>query len=284
MRTLISATSLCMMLASAAASASAGQSASASASATANASASESASASASTSAADPGQVVITGMKNPDMRSYRGAVAGLDAFDEYHRFAPLAPDVQFRLVRRTKSAAPAEPLALRIVGDGEADAIPLAIDADGMFTVPRIQAAYDSKADLVLNQKKGKFRALPEVRTPGLPDNVRRLGDLRLECRVQIAVAKYDAPFWVIALVNTILLTGDWCGHEKLDWLVTTTVALTGATLVHGDRRLALKVRDRQFTVPLIGDKSWPDDALVELSVAEPEGAKKSDAMTRDGG
>ncbi|MDB5916975.1 MAG: hypothetical protein JWR40_1209 [Massilia sp.] len=48
--------------------------------------------------AAEPGQVVITGMNNPDMRSCRAVVAGLDAFDEYRHFAPLAPQVRFHLV------------------------------------------------------------------------------------------------------------------------------------------------------------------------------------------
>ena len=224
------------------------------------------------TPAAEPGQVVITGMKNPDMRSYRATVAGLDAFEDNHHYAPLAPEVRFRMVGRKKSAAPTEPLALRIVGDGEGDSIPLAIDADGWFTVLRIQAAYDSNADLVLNQKKGKFRALPEVRTPGLPDNVRRLGDLRLECRVRIAIGKYEAPFWLVALVNGIMLTGDWCGHEKIGWTITTAIPLAGATLVDGDRKVELKLEGRDYQVP-IGDKSWPDDTRIELRFAEPPAA-----------
>jgi hypothetical protein len=218
----------------------------------------------------DKGQVVITGMKNPDMRSYRATVAGLDAFDKNHHMAPLAPEVRFRMRSRKQSGAPAEPLALRIVGDGDSASIPLAIDADGYFTVPRIEWAYDSNADLVLNQKKGKFRALPEVRTPGLPDNVRRLGDLRLECRVKIAIGKYEAPFWVVALVNSIMLTGDWCGHAKIGWTIATAAKLAGATLVDGDRKLELKP-EGHFEVP-IGDKTWPDETRIELRFAELEG------------
>lgn len=232
----------------------------------------DSATAGAAAAPDEPGQVVITGMKNPDMRSYRATVAGLDAFVENHRYAPLAPEVRFRMLGRKKSAAPAEPLALRIVGDGEGDSIPVPIDADGWFTVPRIQAAYDSNADLVLNQKKGKFRAWPEVRTPGLPDNVRRLGDLRLECRVKLAIGKYEAPFWVVALVNGIMLTSDWCGHEKIGWTIKTPGPLAGATLVDGDRKVELKREGSDYHVP-IGDKSWPDDARIELRFVEPEGA-----------
>jgi hypothetical protein len=217
---------------------------------------------------AEPGQVVITGMKNPDMRSYRAVIAGLDAFDGNRHFAPLAPEVRFRLQAKKGSAAPAEALALRLVGDGDSESVALPIDADGRFLVPRIQAAYDSKADLVLNQKKGKFRARAEVRTPGFSEDVRRLGDMRLECRVRVGIGKYEAPFWMIAALNGIMLGSDWCGHEKLTWTIVTDAPLAGVTLVNGDRKLELKPEHRDYVVP-IGDKSWPDDTRIELRFAE---------------
>jgi hypothetical protein len=241
MRRLISATSLCLVLCNATAGAE---------------------------PAAEPGQVVITGIRNPDMRSYRAVSAGLDAFDDNHHFAPLAPEVRFRLQAKKGSAAPAEALALRIVGDGDSDSIALPIDADGGFVVPRIQAAYDSKADFVLNQKKGQFRAQAEVRTPGWTEDVRRLGDMRLECRVKVAIGKYEAPFWIIAVANGIMLGRDWCGHEKITWTIVTAVPLAGATLVNGDRKLELELEGREYLVP-IGDKSWPDDTRIELRFAE---------------
>lgn len=218
--------------------------------------------------AAEPGQVVITGIKNPDMRSYRAVIAGLDAFEENHRFAPLAPEVRFRLQAKKGSAAQTEVMALRIVGDGDSESIALPIDADGFFLVPRIQAAYDSKADLVLNQKKGKFRAEAEVRTPGLPEDVRRLGDMRLECRVRIAIGKYEAPFWIIAFANGVFLTSDWCGHDKIGWPITTAAPLAGVTLVNGDRMFELKREGGEYLAP-IGDRSWPDDTRIELRFAE---------------
>lgn len=134
--------------------------------------------------------------------------------------------------------------------------------------MPRVQAAYDSKADLVLNQKKGKFRARAEVRSVGLPDDVRRLGDMRLECRVMIAIGKYEAPCWLIALANGIFLTSDWCGHEKISWPITATAPLAGAALVHGDRKVELKLDGNHYPVP-IGDKGWPDDTRIEPRFAE---------------
>lgn len=216
---------------------------------------------------AEPDQVIVNGVRNPELRTYRAVSAGLDAFDEYHRLAPLVPQARFRMRPRKKdSAAPAEPLALRIVGDGDAIAVP--IDADGGFTVPRSQAAYDSDADLVLNQKKGLYRGDAEVRTPGLPDNVRRMGDLRLECRVKVAIAKVEAPLWVRALVTSILLTSDWCSKGGMAFGYNSPYKLASATLTDGERKLALKVAEWGYDVP-IGDLSWPDDALIELSAAD---------------
>lgn len=240
MRTLISAVSLCLLLGEAAAGA---------------------------PPAAEQEPVVITGLRNPDIRSYRAVVAGLDAFEQNHRMAPLAPEVRFRMRASEPSAGLAEPLALRIVGDDDSAPIALPIDADGVFRVPRIQAAYDARADLVLNQRKDKFRAKAEVRTPGLPDNVRRLGDMRLECRVRVAIGKYEAPFWMIALANTFFMTGDWCGHGKISWPIVSAAPLAGATLADGERSVALELHGKQYMAP-IGDQSWPDDTLIELRLA----------------
>lgn len=225
--------------------------------------------------AAEPNQVIVNGMRNPELRSYRAVSAGLDAFDQNHGLAPLAPAVRFLLLPTKGAGAPAEPLALRIVGDGDSIALP--IGADGGFTVPRIQAAFDSDADLVLNQKKGVYRGDVEVRTPGLPDNVRRLGDLRLQCRVTIAIAKAETSMWVRAFVNTLLMTNDWCGKGNFNYGITSAVPLHGATLLHGDHKLALRVEDSRYAVP-IGDLSWPDDALVELKIEASSSSEKTDA------
>jgi hypothetical protein len=124
-----------------------------------------------------------------------------------------------------------------------------------------------------VNRQKRTFRIVPEVRSPGLPDNVRRLGDLRLECQVVIAIAKQEMPFWVVAAGNTLLLTGDWCSKMKGEGAGSAFVAdaqLTAATPMQGERKLALKTDKRVYTVP-VGDLGWHDDALVALSYANVE-------------
>jgi hypothetical protein len=113
----------------------------------------------------------------------------------------------------------------------------------------------------------------PYVRTPGLADNQRRLGDVRLECKVFVTIAKKEAPFWVVALANTVFLTGDWCSFFKdadRTWSVNVETPLASAVLREGERTLPLRVKGREFDLPLF-DASWGNDAVVELAFAPPE-------------
>lgn len=209
--------------------------------------------------------VKVTGIKDPEMRSYRSVAAGLDAFDAGRALAPAAM-LRFHMMHKDGgTATAADGLVLKLVGD--ADPVPVPIGPDGVFALERSQAAWDADASFILNRKSGLFTAHPEVRSPGMPDNVRRLGDLRLECRVTVAIAKQELPLLAKAAINTLLMTGDWCGKKDVRFGYPLATRVTGATLRHGERALALEVDEWQYSVP-IGDASWPDDALVELSDA----------------
>jgi hypothetical protein len=235
-------------------------------------------------------KVPVNGVKNPEMKSYRAVWAGLQMFDKEHALAPAVPELKFRVLTNTGkvtcigmcSTSPVrapgageQTFGLRIASDNLSIAVP--VSPEGWFTVPRSQAAYDDKADLVLNQKKGTYKFSVEVHTPGLPDNVRRLGDLRLECKVQVAIIKEEIPFWIVALGNSVLMTTDWCGKEKLGdeplkFGFASTKPLLAATLVNGERSQKLDSGKRSFQVPL-ADRNWPDDALIRLEFAPPEDA-----------
>jgi hypothetical protein len=213
--------------------------------------------------------VQVNGFRNPEMKSYRAVVAGLDAFDDHHRLAPKVEQLRFRLLGRNGRRDPAtEDLTLRIASDEESITVPIA--ADGQFAIPRSESAYDQKADLVFNRKKGSYEVVPEIRTPGLPDNVRRLGDLRLDCKVRVAIAKEELPLWAVLTVNSLLLATDWCGRikDKGGLSFASPQALASVTLSEGERNEKLKSKAHYYTVP-IGDGSWSDDALVTLQYAE---------------
>jgi len=208
-------------------------------------------------------EVKVTGIRNPQMRAYRSVAAGLDAFDRHRTLAPAVAAPRFRFILQPGiDDGSSEPLALRIAGQGVAIPVPIGNERD--FTVPRSAAAYDDDADLVLNRKNGLYRPIVLVRSPGLAPNVMRLGDVRMECQVTIAIVKKELPLLALAAINSLMLTGDWCNKHKFNFSVHTDTAPNKATLVWGERRQNVPVEGHSLAAP-IGEHEWPDDALIEL-------------------
>jgi hypothetical protein len=218
------------------------------------------------------GVVHVNAVKNPEMHAYRAIVAGLDKFDDEHALAPNVPKLLFKVSARNGAPLPGPLPSAKLTAD-DFD-LPLPIDqASALFTVPRNQQAWDSKAEFRLSRKRNEVKVMPWIRSPGVPDNQRRLGDLRLQCKVLIAVAKEEIPLWADLLVDSILLTRDWCSFFKdqdRQWSEQVPAKLAAATLHEGERTLALKVHGREFELPL-ADPSWSNDAIVDLEFAPDE-------------
>lgn len=210
-----------------------------------------------------PRAVEVKGMKNPQMRSYRAIVAGLDAFDKHHALAPAVDQLRFRLEPSAANKdAPVDGITMHIVGKGDPIAVP--VDAGGLYAIPRDETARRDNADLILNRKKDLFEGRVVVRSPGLASNVRRVGDLRLECHATVAIIKEEIPFLVNTFINGVFGTTNWCGNSGFEWDMRADAPISAATLVSGEQRKALKVHGSHVDIP-VGDRSWPDDALVEL-------------------
>ena len=208
--------------------------------------------------------VQVKGITDPEMRSYRSIVAGLDAFDAHRALAPHAT-LRFRM--RHKNGPPAtaaDGLQLRLASEDGSLQETVPIDAEGLLTVARNPAAYDADATFILNQKNGLYTGHPEVRTADLPDNVRRLGDLRLECQVTIAIVKEQIPFLAKATLNTLMMTSDWCTKKAFNYGTLAPRSGVKAVLRDGERTRALESHGWDVVVP-IGDTGWPDDALVQF-------------------
>jgi len=215
----------------------------------------------------EPDTVHVSTLRNPELRKYKAILAGLDSFEQHHALAPKIPELRFRVMPRQGTSLPAQP---RVRIEGENDfVLPLALDAANRFSVPRSEAALDAGGELVLNQKRSNYRIVPDVRSPDLPENVRRLGDLRLECKVTVAIAKEEIPlFWVLTL-NTVLLNRDWCNffsdkERRAGFRFNVAAPILAATLREGERSMPLKVGKEHFLVAL-SDTEWSDEALVEL-------------------
>lgn len=216
-------------------------------------------------------QVQVSSIKDPELRPYRHMVRGLDAWDAHRaRLAPQA-SLRFELWSKDGKTASPEGLQLRIAGNEVNVALPL--DQDATFVLPRSQEALDDNADLLLNRKKDQYRWRPRVRSPGVPENARRLGDLRMECEVSAAVRKEEIPLLFRA---GAVATGGICNLPMVGYLYRPPRRLQSAVVVSGERTSALPLTDKgnAFQAPL-RDKSWDNDALIVYTFAEPESADK---------
>lgn len=213
-------------------------------------------------------KVQVSSVKDPALRPYRQMARGLDVWDERR---VLAPKASLRFELRTLDGQMAKPdgLQLRIAGD-KVDML-LPIDADATFVLPRSQEAMEDNADLLLNRKKDQYRWRPLVRTPGVPEDARRLGDLRLECEISSAVRKEEIPLLYRAGAAA---AGGMCNLPMVGYVYRAPRALASATVVSGERRQALVLHEKgsAFMAPL-RDKSWDNEALVVYEFIEPKAA-----------
>ena len=231
----------------------------------------------------EPDTIEVTGIRKPEVHKYKAILAGLDTFDKHHALAPNVPELRFR-IRALRGAGLPEQPRVRIEGE-DGFVLPLALDAANRFSVPRSEAALDADAELAVNQKRKSYRVEPDVRTPGLPGNVRRLGDLRLECRVIVGIAKEEISLvWVLA-INGVLRTRDWCGFTLEDppkFGFDAGAPVLKATLREGERSKELETSKNGFSVAL-SDPSWSDEALVELEFGAPPDAQAPEATPAAG-
>ena len=216
-----------------------------------------------------PGEQIVDvhGTRDPDLQPYRTMLKGLDAFADHQRLAPAAP-LRFKLLAATPAISMTG-ATLRLEADNLSIAIPLA--NDGTFALARDKTAFDANADLVSNKKRSTVRWRPSIVTPGLPANVRRLGDLRLECEVRWAVEQDALPFM---RRNLFKLAGGPCHSAMISVPYPAGRTLTGVLLRSGERSARLPLsEDRNRYTPPLHDSSWNDDTLLTFSYADEEHA-----------
>lgn len=116
-----------------------------------------------------------------EQKSVADLLQVLDVFErEKARYAPNA-QLRIRVLPR-HDLADAPALELRHDGVRE----PIAVDALGRFAIPPEWRSLPPGAVVRSRLLDGRLAWGADVRTPGLPENTRRLGDLRLECRADL--------------------------------------------------------------------------------------------------
>ena len=228
--------------------------------------------------------------RDPVEKSYRKMIRGMDLFDAQRSVLPNST-LRFRLLPR-KPDTNMESIEMEVIGSTVAFAVAVAPDAT--FTLERNSKAFDENAQVIPNRKAQSMTWRSDIRTPGLPPDARRLGDLRLECRVGMEAGLISNSSNIIGrLTQAVLDTPAYCDRKAPLYLFFADRPLFSVALRSGNRREVLSIDklyasssddpglkndlpycdcevliDRTYVLPL-GDLTWPDDTLVEFEYME---------------
>ena len=228
--------------------------------------------------------------RDPVEKSYRKMIRGMELFEREKSFAPNAP-LRFKLLPRRRETD-MNSIDMEVIGSSVA--FPVTIAPDHTFSLPRDPKAFSEDAQVIPNRKAQSMTWRTEIRTPGLPPNTRRLGDLRLECRVGMEAGLVSRSGGVVdRIAGAVFDTPAYCDKKIPLYLFFSERPLFSVTLVAGERREILPLAmlyaaasddptldrdlpdcdcevlvDRTYFLPL-GDRSWPDDTLVEFDYME---------------
>lgn len=234
--------------------------------------------------------VTVKGVGHPVEKSYRKMVDGMDLFERWHALAPNAA-LRFRLLPR-KPGTNMDDMQLEVIGTSFSYPVPIA--PDRTFTLQRDPRALAENAVVSPNRRQLTMTWRTDIRTPGLPPNTRRLGDLRLECMVGIEAGLVSNTNPITTVISDLLTSPTrYCGQANSKYLFFADRPIFGVTLVNGARREVLDIAqlyakasddpglkadlpfcdcevllDRTYFLPL-GDKRWPDDTLVVFDFME---------------
>ncbi|MGZ5270657.1 MAG: hypothetical protein ACXWC6_08575 [Ramlibacter sp.] len=232
-----------------------------------------------------PVSVTGSALRDPVEKSYRRMLRGMDLFERERPSMAPGATLRFKLLQR-KPGVRLDNLELDVLGHSVD--IPLKIAPDKTFELPRDARAAAEDAVVTPNRKALTMTWRAEVRTPGLPPDTRRLGDLRLECRVGMEAGLVsNSPSWIVRLYDALDTTPAYCDRRNNEYLFFADRPLFGVTLVAGGRREALPAGrlwagatddpglrqdlpfcdcemlvDRTYFLPL-ADAAWPHDTLV---------------------
>lgn len=234
--------------------------------------------------------VHVSTTRDPVDKSYRRMIKGMERFERERALAPAAT-LRFRVLPRTPGTN-MDGIRLRVAGDSIT--IPITIAPDNSFTLPRDATALREDAAVLANRKTSSMTWRAWVQTPGLPPGTRRLGDLRLECRVGMDAGLISETAPMFAWLGRLLTSTDAvCGKPDGYYVFFAERPIFSVILTHGARRHVLpfsalyaggretpetlpycdcqSMLDRTYFAP-IWDASWPDDTLVQFEYMDDAG------------
>lgn len=233
-------------------------------------------------------QVTISApARDPVEKSFRKMMRGMDLYERER--ATLAPGSQLRfMLLPRRPGTDMDHIVLEVVGTSFAYDVPIA--PDRTFTLKRDAKAVAEDAVVSPNRRKLSMTWRTDIRSPGLPPNTRRLGDMRLECLVGMEAELVSNSG---GLGNLFTDPRRYCQRSDSKYLFFADRPIFSVTLVAGGRRETLPIDqlyamasddpdlkndlpfcdcemlvDRTYFLP-IGDRSWPDDTRIEFEYME---------------
>lgn len=230
--------------------------------------------------------VTLAATRDPVDKSYRKMLASMDIFERHHALAPQAT-LRFQLLPRLPSTQ-LDGITLRVAGDTVS--LPVTVAPDHTFTLARngqaAQAAQEDAA-LIASRKTSTLTWRAQVRSPGVPEGMRRLGDLRLECLVGVEAGLLSNNAQMFAWLGALLTSPERvCNNADGNYLFFAERPVYAVTLRDGERRAALPFNalyaggtqtpstlpycdcqvllDRSYYAP-VWDRSWSDDTLLSF-------------------
>lgn len=203
-------------------------------------------------------QVEILAIKNPDRLPAKSFLNALDVREKYRSLAPDAA-IGFRLTPIPKSEIKLSTLRLRFISAN--NETPIEINDLGYFTVDKNVLKNDSDAEFVVSAKSGSTRFRSVVRSQHLQENEKRMGDLRLQCEMNWALLKDDAP---LLMRTAFSLAGGLCHSKKIAVSYVEDKQFVSISIEEGERKIALYRGDStDHYVPPLYDQSWGNDAKL---------------------
>jgi hypothetical protein len=227
--------------------------------------------------------VVVRNTRDPVDKSYRKMLKGMERFQRSQALAPGAT-LRFRLLPRTPNVD-MQGITLTVVGD--TTSMPVQVAPDNSFILASNATLLREDAALMANRKTSSMTWRAEVRSPGVPEGMRRLGDLRLECLVGMEAGLVSNNSQLFRWLGELLADADRvCGDADGNYLFFTERPLFSVIAQSGERREALPFRmtyagggpplsempycdcqvllERSYYAP-IWNRSWPDDTLISF-------------------
>jgi hypothetical protein len=177
--------------------------------------------------------VIVKSTRDPVDKSYRKMVKGMERFEREHALAPQAA-LRFRLLPRLPNADMTG-ITLRIAGDTTSQPLPIA--PDNSFALVRNEQLLREDAAVLANRRTASMTWRASIVSPGLPAGTRRLGDLRLECKVGMDAGLISNTSPMFAWLSDALTNTDAvCGQPDGNYVFFAERPIFGVTLRAGER------------------------------------------------